>query len=573
MKQSILVALLGAIVIVAAGRTAGDERDDLQKTLVEIRERETRLAMITRTVLPVFDPAVEQRFLKSIAEQAKVSLAVKVLAGAEAVPLDDGTPSPVQLYTLEITGRDQLYKVASLLRFVAIRESRLQDLETLRIVFDAAGQASFVARLVVPVYKEPEQTPPPTRGGILAAAHARLERTKALETFMKRLVERYARHRLGAASVLLDSLDGVDAVRLTEVDLGPEVVIKGAALGAPARAAIRAGLEKAGWAVAKIQMPPSGACRPFAVTARPGKSEQPMEVVGERVVDDRTVSLCQLDTVPALGAVVARGETSESGDALTFRLRNTDLAAVFVVLNDLTKESFVVDHDVRGRLNVDVERATLQEVLTAMRSAGVVVSEGPLRRVSRAGTLQTPLTQTYTGEPVSLNFQGADLRSILCVLKEITALDFEVPPDLHVRVHAFITEQPWDRALEGLITSAGLRYAIDDGPRVFVGPPSAVEARAKRSWESSCTRSSPAPSRFADEYLRLEQLGITDLTLAGVADTKDGWKGYVYGAGRALMQVGPDQELYDGRVTKVSRDGISLLDRASRSVEMRLETK
>ena len=67
------------------------------------------------------------------------------------------------------------------------------------------------------------------------------------------------------------------------------------------------------------------------------------------------------------------------------RLRGVDLADVFQVINLASGAGFVVDADVLGRVDLDVTRMTLDEILELLRGkAKVEIDEaGPVRRVSR----------------------------------------------------------------------------------------------------------------------------------------------------------------------------------------------
>jgi type IV pilus assembly protein PilQ len=67
----------------------------------------------------------------------------------------------------------------------------------------------------------------------------------------------------------------------------------------------------------------------------------------------------------------------------------------------------------------------------------------------------------YTGHPVSLDFQGADLRSVLRTFAEISGLNMVIDPDVQGTVDIVLTDVPWDQALEVILRGNALDYTVD----------------------------------------------------------------------------------------------------------------
>ena len=77
-------------------------------------------------------------------------------------------------------------------------------------------------------------------------------------------------------------------------------------------------------------------------------------------------------------------------------------------------------------------------------------------------SLQTPDGQkTYTGHPVSLDFQGADLRAVLRGFSEISGLNMVIDPDVQGTVDIILNEVPWDQALDVILRGNQLDYTVD----------------------------------------------------------------------------------------------------------------
>jgi hypothetical protein len=304
--------------------------------------------------------------------------------------------------------------------------------------------------------------------------------------------------------------------------------------------------------VTRLEAPSAGACRPFALVAVRGARELPMATVSGPG-GARAGALCAAVPEPASGRVAVRGA---AGGALSIHLRGIALADLALVLHDLTGEGFVVDGDVGGRVAVEVESATLDETLAALGATGLSVGKPPLRRLSRAPVASA--AGDFTGEPVTLSFQDADLADVLCVFEEITALRVRVPPALAARANIHVHDLPWDHSFAALIAAAGLGYSID-GTQVFVGPPAAVEETGRASWPDACDGFAAADgSPVAQLHPPAVELGAADLTFLGVASDGEARRGYAYGAGRRILRLAPGDRLYDARVASVDARGVTL---------------
>jgi type IV pilus assembly protein PilQ len=96
-----------------------------------------------------------------------------------------------------------------------------------------------------------------------------------------------------------------------------------------------------------------------------------------------------------------------------------------------------------------------------------------------AAAAQTAGTQTqngvptagtrYTGHPVSLDFSGADLRSVLRTFSEISGLNIVIDPTIQGTVDVSLRDVPWDQALDIILRANRLGYSVD-GTIVRIAP-------------------------------------------------------------------------------------------------------
>jgi type IV pilus secretin PilQ/predicted competence protein len=75
----------------------------------------------------------------------------------------------------------------------------------------------------------------------------------------------------------------------------------------------------------------------------------------------------------------------------------------------------------------------------------------------------------FTGHPVSLDFQGADLRAVLRTFAEISGLNVVIDPAVQGTVDVALRDVPWDQALDIILAANKLGYIID-GTIVRIAP-------------------------------------------------------------------------------------------------------
>jgi type IV pilus assembly protein PilQ len=77
--------------------------------------------------------------------------------------------------------------------------------------------------------------------------------------------------------------------------------------------------------------------------------------------------------------------------------------------------------------------------------------------------------RTYSGNPVSLDFQQADLRAVLRVFSEISGLNIVIDPAVRGTVDVALRDVPWDQALDIILRANKLGYMVD-GTVVRIAP-------------------------------------------------------------------------------------------------------
>jgi type IV pilus secretin PilQ/predicted competence protein len=78
-------------------------------------------------------------------------------------------------------------------------------------------------------------------------------------------------------------------------------------------------------------------------------------------------------------------------------------------------------------------------------------------------------TTRFRGTPVSLDFQGADLRAVLRTFAEISGLNIVIDPTIQGTVDVSLRDVPWDQALDIILKANKLGYSVD-GTVVRIAP-------------------------------------------------------------------------------------------------------
>ena len=84
----------------------------------------------------------------------------------------------------------------------------------------------------------------------------------------------------------------------------------------------------------------------------------------------------------------------------------------------------------------------------------------------------------FTGKPISLEFEGADLRAVLRIFAEISGLNVVIDPAVRGTVDVAMRDVPWDQALDAILRANKLGYVIN-GTIVRIAPLAALAEEEK----------------------------------------------------------------------------------------------
>ena len=120
-------------------------------------------------------------------------------------------------------------------------------------------------------------------------------------------------------------------------------------------------------------------------------------------------------------------------------------------------------------------QAASSTLASASRSVAVAQLQAATGQIpappATAGVVQQTIgqTRTFTGQPVILDFQGADLRAVLRTFAEISGLNMVIDPTVQGSVDVALRDVPWDQALDIILRANKLGYVVD-GTIVRIAP-------------------------------------------------------------------------------------------------------
>ena len=126
-------------------------------------------------------------------------------------------------------------------------------------------------------------------------------------------------------------------------------------------------------------------------------------------------------------------------------------------------------------LGVPGRRSEETETPTGLLAKASKLLRPSARPVATAGVQQVTqgAGRQYTGDPVSMDFQGADLRAVLRTFAEISGLNVVIDPQVDGTVDVALTDVPWDQALDVILRTNRLGYVVD-GTVVRIAPLTAL---------------------------------------------------------------------------------------------------
>jgi TonB family protein len=212
------------------------------------------------------------------------------------------------------------------------------------------------------------------------------------------------------------------------------------------------------------------------------------------------VSLAVLVAMTVAAPPVDGDDFVASGEPISLRLEDAELADVLSSFAEITRLNFVVvpavnRYDLLNQsVSVTFESTPWDRVLDEiLANAGLAWT-----REGRVLWIHPPFeapqgNRDFTGDPISLNLEGADVRKVIEVLSAQTGHTFNLDPAVASEVSVNLEDVPWDQALDLILRISGLTSSRSNGAFEIYPVTDA------RGMQLLPVRESPAEGRFEGE--------------------------------------------------------------------------
>ena len=387
-----------------------------------------------------------------------------------------------------------------------------------------------------------------------------LEKSIALEDLRRRqtsprmfLAETGAAFRDAAAALTFGSLDG-DTGRFT---------LRGAVAGMGVADALERRLEGGFFRLREFSRAPKDGCYQFEVIGESFRAGP--EAALPLPVDEpfrATESLCQRDRDPflagALGALVRSTGSAKNG--LSLKTVDADLADLAGMLEALSRESFVVAEDVRGRINIDFTDVSIEDALKALPLRANRVGDVWLwRSAAKSSFAVTPSEESAPAGRLTFRSKRGRAEDILAAIAEVEPAYAALGPAGLQRVSIFARDAPLGDIRRAVLTTLQLDETREENARVL-------------KFHDHPTEVGPiAAGAGGHVVFRARDLAVDELILAGLGRSGDEFVAFVYSPLGDIVSLKPGDTLADGVVGTIDQNGI-LVDTSEGPVRISLAT-
>jgi hypothetical protein len=560
MTAMISALILSLLAAAAPARAFHDERSLLDSRLETLRR-----------ILP-----------DGAAVDADVAL-ISSLASESRLTVMELKPGAIQeegargVVPMALTAVGRYLDVESFFRQLALSH-RLVDVEKLSLSATTGDVLRLTASLRLPFRVARAPLPPPPEGGrdslrgVPRSVADAFLRDQALAVSKSEAIVLWRRSQRNPRLFLSELAATVRdrPVVLRYATLQDEFRVSGMAVGEATMRSLESRLERGFCRISDFLMMRQSACHHFEARGTCPvvgvDAELPLPSEDPFIQDE---SPCRVDRDPSTTIHIKDPHPKRRGKGpLSLRLRGVDIADVFLILHQLTRQGFLIDEDVRGRVTGDLSRVTLEEALTAIRKSGFSVSgPAPIRRVS----LPVPVVRSRrsergkkpekagddlepdkdVGPTVSLLFKRADIRDVLATLAEVDASYAALGPQGFLgRLSLWSSDIPLSRMWPVLLEASRLTEKTENGRRLLERNPGSNEALLP-------VASSPPPTRRL--VLEPQEMSVHEIEPVALVTSGADWRVYCYGPTGTLKSYRAGDRLADGGVRSVESTDIVLV--------------
>jgi type IV pilus assembly protein PilQ len=140
------------------------------------------------------------------------------------------------------------------------------------------------------------------------------------------------------------------------------------------------------------------------------------------------------------------------------------LALVFTLSKDFNFQASMLENRLVIRIFFEEERKVYDAMIIGDRISKLdrdkFTPDYKVSVLTDLSSLHLPLTKKYKGQPISIDFQEADLHAVFRFLAEVSGLNIVVSDKIKGMVTLKLHRVPWDQVLDIVLANYGLGYAM-----------------------------------------------------------------------------------------------------------------
>lgn len=158
------------------------------------------------------------------------------------------------------------------------------------------------------------------------------------------------------------------------------------------------------------------------------------------------------------------------------------------------KNQLLLDFDIPADMKAAPKKVVKVDSGVKKAAADAKHSNEPFSRKApdTTPTLVGSYLPKYTGQPVTLDFQNADIHNVLRIIADVSGLNIVTSDEVKGTITIRLKDVPWDQALDVILESKDLGK-MDLGNVVRIAPANKIEEAKKRMVESQKTNEQLEP--------------------------------------------------------------------------------
>ncbi len=170
----------------------------------------------------------------------------------------------------------------------------------------------------------------------------------------------------------------------------------------------------------------------------------------------------------SLFVVQIAAEEVYTGEAINLESADGDLEIVLGHFSEISGFAFAIDPQTVAQDGLNRKVDVLYEDTPWDRVFDEVLSDAGLEWTLEGKVMWIHLPgfapsgdRNFTGEPIKLRLDGADIRDVMGSLSKITGYTIELDPQIQGKVSVRLDGIPWDQVLDLILTIEGLGYEVE----------------------------------------------------------------------------------------------------------------